>query len=391
MLISIHLNSNRPNNIKDFVKNIENTVINPSSIEVIFNIDTEDYQSKKILDTLQKSTKINLKYISTNIIKTYKDLWKPLNEILKLTDKNAFFIMNLSDEVRFVNKGWDKQISKYIHYYDDDIFRIRLSNYRYYNYTDPWECVFAPDSLAIYTKKWMDIVGMWCPCLGPDSWQQLVSYYLITALPFNHIQYNRDIIDPFLFFTGEGAEFGLGEEKKKRRIKDNYDLWFITVSHKIQEMAKHAASKLQAEILIYNLSKKSHNSNFKSNIKPMIFKSIQTDKLTYSNNSYRKKIYIFEENNVIYSISYKLNYWQISLTNLYRKINYPYYGGGGLINNETSQKTIFLLFLRIIIKVIPKKMISWAIQNKLLKAFIIWVMKKFLLDHTIDKIFKKNS
>src|SRR3989338_6111815 len=185
MLASIQFNSNRPNNISDFVANVEKTASNPQDIEIICHIDEGDDFCKNLLKNLQKTSRVKIKYLQTNIIKGYKDLWKQLNELLKLTDPNAYFVTNFSDEFMFKTKGWDDVLRGYINYYEDDIFRIRLSRYRFRNYTDFWECVFAPDSLAFYTKKWMNVVGMWCPCLGPDSWQQLVSFYLINSRKFD--------------------------------------------------------------------------------------------------------------------------------------------------------------------------------------------------------------
>ena len=179
MLVSIQLNSNRPRAISEFIENIEKTASAPEQIEVIFHIDLGDEKCRELLEKLKSTSKTQIKYLETDIIKHYKDLWRPLNQLLKLTDPNAYFIANFSDEFRFKTKGWDEILSKYIGYYEDDIFRIRLSRYRFRNYTDFWECIFAPDSLAFYTKRWMDIVGMWCPCLGPDSWQQSVIFYLI--------------------------------------------------------------------------------------------------------------------------------------------------------------------------------------------------------------------
>ena len=160
MLVSIQLNSNRPEAILEFVRNIEETASRPEIIEIIFHIDLGDKKCRDILEELESTSKIQIKYLETDIIKHYRDLWKPLNELLKLTDPRAYFISNFSDEFRFVTKGWDNILQKYVGYYEDDIFRIRLSRYRFRNYVDFWECIFAPDSLAFYTKKWMEIVGM---------------------------------------------------------------------------------------------------------------------------------------------------------------------------------------------------------------------------------------
>jgi hypothetical protein len=147
MLLSIHLNSNRSVNIKGLVDNIEKTASNPSEVEIIINIDEGDGLCKNIIENLQKTSQVRLKYIQTNIIKSFQDVWRPYNKLLELTDTKVEFVTLFSDEFRFKTKGWDDIIRKYIGYYEDNIFRIRLSKYRNRNYTDFWECIFAPDSL----------------------------------------------------------------------------------------------------------------------------------------------------------------------------------------------------------------------------------------------------
>lgn len=330
MLLSIQLNTNRPKEIKDFVNNVEETSSNPSDIEILVNIDTTDDACKNTLENLQTITKLKLRFIQTDIIKGYKDLWKPLNVLLEHTDPTVYFVTNFSDEFRFKTKGWDDILKKYIGYYEDDIFRIRLSRYRFRNYFDFWECIYAPDSLAFYTKKWMDTVKIWCPCLGPDSWQQLVAFYLINSRKFDHIQYDRDISENFIMFEGEGASLGLTGLKAKQRIKDNVDLWFETVSYEMQEKAKYAAAMLQTGIIMHkNSDQKKISRNFISNRKPPAFDGKNISQVSFRNNKNRKRVEFFYENKPIYKINYGLNKLKLFFVNNIRKLNYGYYAGGG--------------------------------------------------------------
>lgn len=347
MLVSIQLNSNRANNINEIISNIEETASNPSEIEVLIHIDDGDKACKSIIESLQKSSKIKLRYIQTNIIKGYKDLWKPLNLLLQHTDPNAYFITNFSDEFRFKTVGWDDTIKKYIGYYDDGIFRIRLSRYRFRNYNDFWECVFAPDSLAFYTKKWMDVVGMWCPCLGPDSWQQLVSFYLINSRRFDHIQYNRDIPEPFVEFYGEGASEGLKGFPAQQRIKDNIELWFETVSHEMQEKARYAAAKLQTNIILFHAKRQENlGNNLHNNRLPGVFNNKNFKEISCRENNSKKMIEFFYQNKPFYQIKYKLDKLHFFIINNARKMKYFYYAGGG---NCVAKKSLFShinMFLR---------------------------------------------
>ena len=133
MFLYIHLNSNNPKNILELVENINTTAANPKKIEIIVNIDDGDEASLNNIKNLQKKDGVVLKYIQTNIIKSFKDVWKPYNKLLLLTDKDVDFVTLFSDEFRFSTPEWDNALKKYIGYYEDNIFRIRLSRYRYYN------------------------------------------------------------------------------------------------------------------------------------------------------------------------------------------------------------------------------------------------------------------
>ena len=342
MLLSIHLNSNNPKNILELVENINTTAANPKKIEIIVNIDDGDEASLNNIKNLQKKDGVVLKYIQTNIIKSFKDVWKPYNKLLLLTDKDVDFVTLFSDEFRFSTPEWDNALKKYIGYYEDNIFRIRLSRYRHYNYKDFWQCVFAPDSLAFYTKRWMDVVGQWCPCTGPDSWQQTVSFYLTNSRDFDHIQYNRDVADPFINFKGEGASQGLEGDVLRRRIKDNVDLWFDTVSHKMQEEACKAAAKLQADIIMHE--NKNIKNKLVANQKPPIFQEKKLEEVSFQNNETKKQIEFYCNKKLIYKISYKICKIRLFLLNNFRKTNYAYYAGGGkesFISNFIDQLIVY--------------------------------------------------
>ena len=331
---SIHLNSNRPDNIKDLISNIERTASTPSGIEVIINIDNNDNNCKNIIENLKNTSLVKIIYIQTDIIKSFKDLWKPYNQLLGLTNKNAEFVSLFSDEFRFKTKGWDDILKKYINYYNDGIFRIRLSRYRFRNYTDFWECIFAPDSLAFYSKKWIDIVGMWCPCTGPDSWQQLVSFYLTSSRKFDHIQYNRDVSENFIEILGEDPGQGMSKLESRQRNIDNADLWFDeTIKYESQLAAKKAAALLQAEIIMHqNSCDQKISYNFTSNRKPPIFIDKKINDIKLIDNKKNFQLDFFWQNNLIYKIDYKVNKIKLFFINNWRKLNYPYYAGGGMEN-----------------------------------------------------------
>ena len=307
--VSIQLNSNRPQQILTFLQNVQSTATHPEQVEVLIHIDSGDTTMEEALDIAIATMLLSIKYIATDIVSSFFDLWKPLNELIKLTDPAVYFVINVSDEFLFETQGWDELLRRYVGYYPDDIFRIRTSQYRYRNYHDVWECGFAPDSLAFYTKRWLDISGDWNPCLGPDSFQQCVAYYLYSHDRFNMNQCNRDIADPFIKFSGEGANIGLEGEALKKRSYGHIKEWFVLMSAKMQEEAKRRAMLLRAQIFV-----EEHG------ISTYTIKDNRTQKRIEVKDTLIDPIRIFP---------YHVRPLKICFVNFLRRFRYHFYNGGG--------------------------------------------------------------
>jgi hypothetical protein len=250
-LVSIQLNSNRPDQILRFFDSVEQTADHPEAIEVLLHTDAGDAAMLELTEREKTRRRFRLKTLQTDLVKGYSTLWMPLNPLFKLTDPEAYFVINLSDEMLFLTRGWDSMLKPYVGYYPDHLFRLRGSQYRFRNYTDLWDCGFAPDSLAFYTKRWLDLQGEWNPCLGPDSFQQCVAFYLYTSDPHSHRQYNRDIPLPFMQFSGEGASIGLEGDALYRRMCINNRAWFTLMSQRMQQEAKRRAMLMKAHIIAH--------------------------------------------------------------------------------------------------------------------------------------------
>lgn len=298
-ILSIQLNSCRPAQLYAYFNNIEETADLPQEIEILVNIDQGDDAMKSFLESEIPKRKFTIKYIQSPKPKSYFDLWKPLNELLKITDPNTYFVTNVSDEMVFTTKGWDTILKKYINFFPDDIFRLRLSRNKYRNYYDRWECNFAQDAIPITTKKWLDIVGDWNPCFGPDSFQQLVAFYLAKEDQFISNHYSRDIPINDIQLATDIPELGITEEKRWLHRKKSIEAMLHCQSYKIQLEAKRRAMLLKANIFIHD--------HFINNYE------IRT-------NTKKKKIEVYAENNLLTSISYKLSWVKITMTNQWRKL-----------------------------------------------------------------------
>lgn len=311
IFVSVHLNSNRPVQIVRFLEAIEHNADHPEKVEVIINIDKGDEAMLAVLRAQQSVLTLRLRWIETDLIHSFADTWKPYNLILPMTDPNAYFVILLSDEMLLEEKGWDTLLRPYIGYFPDHIFRLRASVYRWRNYTDFWECGFAPDSVCFYTRDWLMIQGEWNPCNGPDSFQQCVSYYLSTSEPFSQTQYHRDLVLPFLRVSGEGVSVGMDPEAARRRFRIATRMWFILVSHRYQQVARRHAMMLKAHILARAALLRSPDATIR-----------------LRDNAFRKQ-YVLETPGGLEVWSYGLSWVKTTITNLLRMPFYHYYGGGG--------------------------------------------------------------
>jgi hypothetical protein len=317
-LISIQLNSNRPSQLVNYFDSIEDTADNPHEIEVIINIDDNDTTMEELLIKEMRNRSFVIKYTSTPRPKSFCDLWKPINKLLQLTDANAYFLLNISDEMLFATKGWDSILKKYVGYFPDHIFRLRASRNKFRNYFDRWECSFGQDSIPITTKKWVDIGGDWNPCFGPDSFQQLISFYLAKEGQFSSSNFLRELPLLDIQFYGDVPSLGMDPAKMWKHNKDHIRAMQICQSYRMQLQAKRRAMLLKANILAHQ-NQISH------------FELIDVKQ--------KKQINILNQtnNSVFTSIDYSLNPIAIFLTNQYRKLRfYSYFGGG----KEYKRKTI---------------------------------------------------
>ncbi|MBX3710086.1 MAG: hypothetical protein KIT56_08325 [Gammaproteobacteria bacterium] len=317
-LISIQLNSNRPTQLISYFDNIEETADHPEEIEIIVNIDDDDHTMEALLIKESCCRKFTLKYTTTPKPISFCDLWKPINKLLRLTDPNSYFLLNISDEMLFVTQGWDTILKKYVGFFPDHIFRLRASRNKFRNYFDRWECSFAQDSIPITTKKWVDIGGDWNPCFGPDSYQQLISFYLAKEGQFSCINYLRELPLLDIQFHGDVPSLGIDSQKAWQHNKDHIKAMQICQSYPMQLEAKRRAMLLKANIIAF--------ANQLTHYQIIDVKS-------------KKQIHLInQETHSTNIIHYKLNPLSITLTNQIRKLRfYAFFGGG----SEYSKSFIY--------------------------------------------------
>jgi hypothetical protein len=316
-LLSVHLTSNRPEQFVTFLDRLEHSTDDLRAVEVVVKIDDADQHMNRLLTTESARRPFRVTYLSTPLSGGFYELWRSYDELLRATDPDAYFVVGLNDEMYFTEKGWDTRLRKYVGLYPDHIYRLRTSIHRERNTYDYWEALCAGDLTPIMTKRWLDLSGGWCPCNGPDTFQNSVAFYF--GWLYRHDTFNRPYRERVVHdvvFGGYGANVNLVEsDALRRRMRGGLTAWFTLVSYRMQLEAARRAQILHGHIAAAQRGLVS-------------YRIIDAPR--------QRSLRIVDEaaGAVVWQASYRLNRWRVGWTNTARKFNYPYYGGAG----DTSRR-----------------------------------------------------
>jgi len=313
-LISILVNTNNEKNIIEFLDSYENNAYDSKNFEVIVNIDKDNHKMSELLNDQKKHRSFDLKIIETT--GGYFSGHIHNNMMLDKSNPSSYFLTCVGDRMCINTKDWDKIILEYKYKYEDNIYRVKCSSYKYRNYKHYWECCFAPANIVFTTRKWLEICGSWSPCFSHDAFQQCVSFYMFTFDNFNADQVNRDIIDEKLHFEGQIPE-PKSDKDQYDRISGQLKKWKILTSYKMQKEAKKIGMLLLANIFIEKYDYYENKIVFCRNSIKLVNKKIKNGKKLKD-----------------LRLDYKINYLSHTLNNFFKSFFYLNFSGSGFYNNS---------------------------------------------------------
>lgn len=251
MLVSIFMATCRTQNIIGFFENLKATADDHSSFEVLVKLDEGATELIKLVDDYAKTSVYKIKYIVSAKLDGYYTLNVGYNELLQQADPTAYFCWLLTDEIRFDTKGWDSILKRYVKFFPDDIFRLKLSIFQNKNYKELYECLHSPDNYAVTTRKWLDVTGGWGDFWGPDSWHQCVDFYLgFCKNTKEPVGVWRSIPIYEIKISGQEAGVGVPDRKAlRKRTKRIVDGWNKHSNHRAQVNFNRLAHRLNAHIV----------------------------------------------------------------------------------------------------------------------------------------------
>lgn len=250
-LITIMLASIRPHNLSQLMFSLQDTLARPERVEVLVKIDDGDDAMREYIEMAQEQFTVPLRYLQSPREDGYYTLHHGYQQLYEMSDPGSYFYVIINDEVRFATKGWDTILEKYVGFYPDDVFRIKISMQKLRNYYSVYECGPCPENYPITTRRWMEITEGVGDCWGPDVWHQMIDYHLGMHSPPTG-DYFRSVPVSEIVIKGEEAGQGLSQktiEIRSRRIQQEW--WRINSAFKQQEI-RRLAVKLQAYLWAKN-------------------------------------------------------------------------------------------------------------------------------------------
>lgn len=288
----------------------EKSTTDLSAIEFLIKIDSDHQAADAFMQEQVKRRPFKIRYISAPRMAGIFSLWAGVEQLLALVDDSSYFIQILSDEPYYTTQGWDQILRRYIGFYPDHVFRLRLSDVKFNNYATHYECAFRCDSFPIYTRRWLELTEGAGDCWGSDAYHQCVAYQLSLG-PGGYFNFHRerslcrDVPATDLKMGGLGFCVGVSEEMQRERHIRNLREWRRLSGYKMQERFSYLARRMYCYIWAIE-----H--------KIPAFQLV-TDKK-------KKQILVVSEaGDVVYSVSYQLQMPIIVMQNLMRDMYTAYW------------------------------------------------------------------
>lgn len=178
-LLSLVIPSRRPHKLVGLLDSIEKTITDFSSVEVLVKIDDDMPGALETIEKEVATRPFTIRYLNTPRLGGVFTLWAGLDDLFAMSDPESYFLMALTDESQFLTPGWDDILKNYVGFFDDDVFRLRVSDSKFVNYSHHFSCCTKPECFPIFTRRWLELTEGICNlCYGSDCYQQSIAFHL---------------------------------------------------------------------------------------------------------------------------------------------------------------------------------------------------------------------
>ncbi len=244
-LLTIISASNRPHHMQGFLENLQQTLQDPSCIELLVKIDDGDAVMQTLLAEAVEKYPFEIRYIQTPRLDGYYTLHYGYQQLFEMSNKETYFIFPVNEEVRFKTQGWDAVLAKYIKFFEDDLFRLKISRLKYRNYYSIHDCGPTPENYPFLTRKWVELAGGIGDCWGPDGWHQYIDFHLGQTEGLNGIPgLFRSVPIHDILIGGEEAGKELSPQQSRIRSHRIFQEWWRMYSTPVQQEFRRIATRM---------------------------------------------------------------------------------------------------------------------------------------------------
>jgi hypothetical protein len=249
-LLSLIVPSRRPHQLDGLLDSIERMTRNPANIEVIVKIDDDMPEAASYLAEEKARRPFEIKVVRSPRLGGFYTLWVGLEEAFALSDSGSYFVMTLTDEGRFLTRDWDVVLSRYVGFFSDDVFRLRISACKYVSYSDPFQCSTMPESFAIFTRTWLTLTeGIGNLCYGSDTYHQAIAFHLGLGLRSYNDLWHREALFrdvPVIDIEFGGMEFGRDVPQLEAHVRMLFGVreWLRLISYPEQRRMTYLARRI---------------------------------------------------------------------------------------------------------------------------------------------------
>ena len=405
MLISFLIPSRNTFFLRRFLNSLEKNTFEKDQIEVLIKLDEDKDYTDFINDTKQNYN-FSVKFLVSPRLEGQPSLWFAVEQLYKLSNTNSYFVQILSDEPYIETYEWDKILLNYKNYFKDDIFRLRTSKLKYFNYSNEFDCVTKPDSYPIYTRKWLDLTLGTGECWGSDAYQQLIAYYLSLG-PVNYLNFqnrsgaiSRDIpIDDIKY---KGLEWGVGVKDDQLEYMRKYMLheWKRLISKKSLENISYKSMRIFLYIYAKSLNLKKFKIVQNGNCVELIDNqdNFVILKITFKvfpkffSNYQKFMLFIISKFGIV-----KFNFYNSNRTNIRVKIKSIFIKFISKFYFIISSKKLKIRIKNILINTLDKLLFlkennnnKWLLRNKMLYNPFPTSPKIIFIKNVSEAFYKKN-
>jgi len=247
-LVSIILPSTHWQKLSKLFTNLEDTASDMDSFEVLVKVDDDNPEMIAYLEAEKRKRPFSIRYVATPRRRGRWDIHLGYNEAWEISSPETYFVIGINDETTFATKNWDDILRRYVGYFPDDVFHLRISQRRHLNFKSVVECMTCGESYGFYTKRWLSLTeGPAVGEAGVDTGQSCVNYFLRTQCGCS-----RDVVVDDIKVANEeiaaSATHGLSKKEWHEKLLRIYDVYAQSLTRDKIENFYRLARNLNAYI-----------------------------------------------------------------------------------------------------------------------------------------------